>query len=255
MRLALRTLVGLIALSSLVFAAGEMSAVSAAPSHSAKATCSGGAIAPGTYTSLKITGVCAIPDGVVVVRGGLRIEQNGLLDAHSPTATLIVYGGATVERNGIFILGCSPAFGCATTTNDRVYGGVRAYAPLALLFHSNTIRGGVKLLGGGGGVNCAPSPLLMGSPIYSTFEDNHISGGVTVKGYESCWFGFIRNTTHGTVTLINNTLADPDAMEVVTNKITGNLVCSGNSPAPQLGDSGGQPNMVTGRKIGQCAHL
>jgi hypothetical protein len=28
--------------------------------------------------------------------------------------------------------------------------------------------------------------------------------------------------------------------------------CSGNDPAPQVGDSEGSPNVVTGRKTGQC---
>jgi hypothetical protein len=40
-----------------------------------------------------------------------------------------------------------------------------------------------------------------------------------------------------------------------TNTINGNLVCHGNSPAPQIGDSEGQPNVVTGRKVDQCAGL
>ena len=42
-------------------------------------------------------------------------------------------------------------------------------------------------------------------------------------------------------------------LTVVTNSIHGNLTCSGNSPAPQVGDSEGLPNVVTGQKIGQCA--
>jgi hypothetical protein len=41
----------------------------------------------------------------------------------------------------------------------------------------------------------------------------------------------------------------------VTNAIHGSLKCAGNSPAPQVGDSEGGPNRVTGRKTGQCAHL
>jgi hypothetical protein len=44
-------------------------------------------------------------------------------------------------------------------------------------------------------------------------------------------------------------------MEVVTNTIYGDLECSGNSPAPQIGDSGGSPNIVFGLKLGQCASL
>lgn len=44
-------------------------------------------------------------------------------------------------------------------------------------------------------------------------------------------------------------------MEIVTNTIKGDLRCSGNSPAPQVGDSGGQPNVVFGKKTGQCVSI
>ena len=53
----------------------------------------------------------------------------------------------------------------------------------------------------------------------------------------------------------DNVLADPDGNEYVTNTIHGSLVCSGNSPAPQVGDSQGESNVVTGRKAGQCAEV
>jgi len=53
----------------------------------------------------------------------------------------------------------------------------------------------------------------------------------------------------------NNTLADPDGNEYVTNVIHGSFRCSGNSPAPQVGDSEGDPNVVTGHEFGQCAGL
>jgi len=48
---------------------------------------------------------------------------------------------------------------------------------------------------------------------------------------------------------------NPDGNEYVTNAIRGGLNCSGNSPAPQVGDSEGSANRVTGRKTGQCAGL
>ena len=51
----------------------------------------------------------------------------------------------------------------------------------------------------------------------------------------------------------DNVLADPDGNEYVTNTIHGSLICSGNSPAPQQGDSEGLLNIVTGRKGGQCS--
>jgi hypothetical protein len=60
---------------------------------------------------------------------------------------------------------------------------------------------------------------------------------------------------NGSVRLNNNVLADPDGNEYVTHMIHGSLHCRGNSPAPQIGDSEGSPNHVTGAKTGQCAQL
>jgi hypothetical protein len=60
---------------------------------------------------------------------------------------------------------------------------------------------------------------------------------------------------HGSVNLVGNTVADPDGNEVVTNTIYGSLNCAGNDPAPQVGDSEGSPNSVTGAETGQCAGL
>jgi hypothetical protein len=94
-----------------------------------------------------------------------------------------------------------------------------------------------------------------GEDQFSTVEDNVIRGGATINGYSAFWLGFIRNTVRGTVTLTNNVMGDPDANEYVTNTIRGSLVCFGDVPAPQVGDSEGLPNVVTGRKIGQCAGL
>jgi hypothetical protein len=71
----------------------------------------------------------------------------------------------------------------------------------------------------------------------------------------TCWLGFIRNTVGQSVYYSDNVTADPDGNEFVTNTIAGNLACYRNSPAPQVGDSGGNPNTVGGRATGQCAGL
>jgi hypothetical protein len=55
------------------------------------------------------------------------------------------------------------------------------------------------------------------------------------------------------VNLNDNVLADPDGNEYVSHAIHGGLNCAGNTPAPQVGDSEGTPNVVTGQKTGQCA--
>jgi len=86
-------------------------------------------------------------------------------------------------------------------------------------------------------------------------EDSQINGGVTIGGFNGFWMGFIRNNVNGSVNLNNNVLVDPDGNEYVTNTIHGSLNCSGNSPAPQIGDSEGSPNHVTGARTGQCANL
>jgi hypothetical protein len=57
------------------------------------------------------------------------------------------------------------------------------------------------------------------------------------------------------VTLIGNRMGDPDANEVATNVIGGNLACYNNVPHAQFGDSMGLTNTVAGKKLGECKAL
>ena len=93
-------------------------------------------------------------------------------------------------------------------------------------------------------------------------EDTPTSGNVIVNGWEGAWFGIIRNTIGGNVSVIDTagTRVDPatgilDSTEIVTNIIGGNLVCLRNTPPAQIGDSEGEVNDVAGQKIGECAAL
>ena len=225
-------------------------------------TCTGGVIPPGTYSSLTIAGDCSIPGGTVVVLGDLVVQPGaGLNAAIPPGGTVTVYGGAVVGKDAIFVLGCAPSICPTKVTNDRIFGSLRADRPLAVILHGNIIGGHVSIQGGGGGASCAPNAHLgsvigfPGIPAYTTFEGNTITGGLSVSGMQSCWLGLIRNDIRGAVKLQNNTMADPDAMEIVTNKIRGSLSCYGNSPKPQVGDSAGTANQVTGALRGQCAMI
>jgi len=263
-------------------------------------TCSGGTatsptiIPAGTYSQVTVTGICRIlgaitgpkigPGGSqvitncktasdpVTVLGGLAVAANGFLDAGSCAPTLNVTGGITVEKGGGLVLGCSPFLVVAPptppfpslcpgiTTSNVIKGGVKANQPMTLIFHSNTITGGVSVQGGGGGVNCDNNPNLTAafdgpSATYTDFEDNTIAGRVSISGLQSCWFGIFRSQVNGSVSVTNNTFADADATEVATNTINGNLTCQGNSPAAQIGDSEGILNVVTGQKLGECARL
>lgn len=225
----------------------------AAPSSASfgNVACHGGILASGSYQSLTIWGACATPSkGAVVVHGKLEIEQNAFLDAH--VGRLIVFGNVFVEHRAGFILGCltTPTMPRCTSTNDRIFGNVDADQALALIFHHNVIHGSVWDNSGGGGKMCGNPPT-----IFTTFEDNTISGNLQVRGLRSCWLGIVRNLVRGSVVVINNIMADPDANEFVTNRIFGNLACFSNFPRPQIGDSGGSPNKVSGQKLGQCAKL
>ena len=149
-------------------------------------------------------------------------------------ATVTVRGGVKVGSGATFILGSEEQTG-----GETISGGLRANDSASVQLHFAHVNGGVTISGGNG--------------FFSTVEDNVINGGATIEGYTGFWLGFIRNTVHGSTNLSNNTLGDPDANEFVTNTIRGNLVCHNNVPAPHVGDSGGSPNNVSGRKVDQCA--
>jgi hypothetical protein len=210
------------ALAAIVLAAaGLVVGISANGAAAANVTRCTDFLAPGTYQRVVVpAGASCFSDGGVTIRGGLFVEP-----------------GAT------FVLGSEEAPG----DNGTISGGVHATNPANLQIHFMTINGGVDSRGGSG-----PS----GGPFeitWNAIEDNHINGGVNISGYNGLWFGFIRNHVNGSVTLNDNVLEDLDGNEYVTNTIHGSLRCTGNSPAPQIGDSEGSLNHVTGAKKGQCA--
>ena len=182
-----------------------------------------GALASGTYQRVVVPAdATCFSDGPITVRAGLFVQQ-----------------GAT------FVLGSEENPG----NNGTIGGGVHSTNAANVQLHFVTINGGIDLQGGSG---------PFGPPFdvtWNTIEDSQINGGVTESGYNGFWNGFIRNTVNGSVNLNGNVLVDPDGNEFVTNTIHGNLNCAGNDPAPQVGDSGGAPNHVTGRETGQCRGL
>jgi hypothetical protein len=185
-------------------------------------TCEG-VLAPGTYQRVVVpAGATCFSDGPVVIRSGLFV---------GPGATFVLGSEENPVPTGV------------------ISGGVHATNAASVQIHFTTINGGVDIHGGSG---------PFGGPFevtWNTIEDSRINGAVTMEGYNGFWMGFIRNTVYGSVNLNGNVLVDPDGNEYVTNTIHGSLNCAGNSPAPQVGDSEGSPNTVTGQKTGQCAAL
>jgi hypothetical protein len=216
----MRKLTALIGMSALAMAAAFTTIPPAAGAIATECT---DVLAPGTYQRVLVpAGAVCMSEGPIRIRAGLWVGS-----------------GAT------FVLG-SEESGWTTGT---IGGGVHATDPASVQIHFATINGGIDIHGGSG---------PFGPPFdvtWNAIEDNVIHGGVVIDGYDGFWFGFIRNHVDGTVKLRNNVLEDPDGNEYVTNTIHGSLQCSGNSPAPQVGDSEGLANAVTGRKSGQCANV
>jgi hypothetical protein len=212
---------GLAALSILVLSGLAVGASSLA---AAAATTCTDTLAPRTY------GPVTVPDGAIC-----------LIDA----GPVVIRGGLTVGAGATFVFGDEES----PNVNATITGGVQSHDAASVQIHFSTISGGVRLEGGAG---------PFGDPFdvtWNTLEDNTINGAVTITGYNGFWQGFFRNRVNGTVNFDDNSVVDPDGNEVQSNTIHGALNCTGNTPAPQEGDSGGSPNNVTGPKTGQCTSV
>jgi hypothetical protein len=211
--------------------------------------CTGGNIAPGSYQSIIVTGICYMPKGTIRVRGNLTVAPGALLDAVTPgdppghpvvPATVRIGGNVFVGKGAVLVLGCSPNISCSSPPGisfDRVSGNLTALGSLAVVIHSATIGGSVSVLGGGGGAaggansgGCfntkkfpIPAPWSKdaalanpktGSPQYTDLEDVSIGGNLTVAGVQTCWLGSLRNQVRGSLTYVGNVTSDPDGMEI-----------------------------------------
>jgi hypothetical protein len=219
----MRKLAATIGLTTLVATIFAIVTPAAAFAAGGTTTCNG-ELAPGTYGH------------VVVPEGGLCTSAGPVTITH----------GVVVERAGTLELGSDENPAHAAT----ISGGVVATDADGVHIHHSTINGGLRIHGGQG---------PFGGPFQVTWnaiEDNIIHGGAVIDGYIGFWQGFLNNNVRGTVNLNNNNLFEKDdANEFVSNTIYGNMNCFNNDPAPQVGDSEGGPNTVTGHKNGQCADL
>jgi hypothetical protein len=254
-------------LAVVVVAVGALQIVAATESFAASgATCSGGSVAAGSYSSLTITGPCTVDAGNVSVAGNLTVAPGGELVAAFGGSDVHVGGNLAVQSNGVLILGCEPeAFVCLNDpdqsvgtliTHDTIGRNLATQDALAVIVHATTIGLNEVVQGGGGGVTCDSTiPNTGGAPAYIDFEDTTVGGNAIIQNVQSCWAGFIRDSVGGNVIYQNNTFADPDASELTTNTVQGNMICTGNSPQVQFGDSSGTPNNVGGKAIGECKNV
>jgi hypothetical protein len=270
-------MIRLASVASLVLAILVMGAGAAAAEahHGQSSTCTGTLTAPGVLAgtfrgNVVIKGVCAVNGGAALIKGDLILAPGSVLNAtfaHNDVAgtgssSLTVRGDVKVQNGATLGLGCEPNFSpCSDDPNatgqNRVSGDVHANQALGVLLHASKIGGNVSLRGGGGGVTCAiPASgifALLGSPVFSDAEDNNIGGNLTIAQLQTCWMGALRNHVRGSIFTAHNTMADPDANEVLANHVRGNIACFNNSPATQYGDSMSSPNRVQGHAFGECS--
>lgn len=265
-------------LGTVVLGAGAAGAAQADGHHSS--TCTGTFKAPGVLAgkfkgNVVVTGVCVVNGGAAVIKGDLILAPGSALNATfalndvagTGTSSLTVKGDVKVGPGALLAMGCEPNFSPCTddpdagtggtlTGQNKVFGSVRAFQALGVLLHASTIKASVSVLGGGGAESCNPPfPGVfadLGSPPFTDAEDNSIGGNLTMAGLHSCWLGALRNSVRGSVLVAGNSMADPDAMEILANLVRGSIACFKNSPAVQYGDSASSPNQVRGHAFGQC---
>jgi hypothetical protein len=269
-----------------VLAAGQGVAGASPVQRSGTSTCTGTLDNPGElagfYENLDIKGVCAVQNGPVQVLGNLTVEPNASLNAvfGLKNSNLTVWGNMNVDKNATVMMGCdtvsvtlwgttglfnTPEFPCIDDPNgltaptlsshDTVRGNLTAIDSLGVVLHNTQVLGNVFENGGGGGNNCVNQGIFfqdIGFPQYSGFFDGTINGNLTIENVTSCWYGSFRMVIDGSYVHQNVINNDPDGNEVSDNQIAGNMICKGNSPAIQFGDSNGTPSKVAGRATGEC---
>lgn len=215
-----------------------------ARARSAPHTCSGSPSQPGVLSGnypsgVVVSGVCQVNNGPATVTGPLTLNSGSVLVAAygMNNSALTVNGAVTVGKGATFILGCNTtSFPCLDDPNQsaptltspgKVTGNVTENAPLGVIIHSTTIGGSVTQNGGGGGMTCNPSGFFTAiqSPVFSDYEDNTVSGSITVTHVTSCWLGVIRNHIGHNLKITYDSMADPDAIEIETNVVGHNLAC------------------------------
>jgi hypothetical protein len=245
-------------------------AIGASASAAPPQTCSGTFDSPGSlsgsYSNVVVSGFCGVT-GETTIAGDLTLQPGSTLAALFAGANLTVNGNVDVQSGATLLAGCNPfGFTCIDNENGfsstHITGNLIQTQPLGVVMHGVTIDGNVVENGGGGGFNCNPSGVFSAfdAPVFSVYDGSHIGGNITVTGRQSCWLGIAHSTIGGSVTLLNNQLADPDAIEVIDNTIGRNIVCQQNSmvwDSAELSETSlfprlSEPNTVDGHRVGQC---
>ncbi len=249
---------------------------SASGPHVCKGTAKKPGVLKGSYPDgVIVEGFCLVNRGAARVTGTVEVESDGALVAAfgNHHSRLTVLGDVTVESGAAAVIGCNTtSFPCVDTPHGskptthsypRITGNVASSGALGVIIHSATIGGSVTQSEGGGGRSCAPPKkgifALFHSPVYSDYEDNTISGNLSISDMRTCYIGLARDVVQRSINLTENTLGDKDAIEVLQNQVLGNLVCEDNTHVWDSAETGKglfprklERNRVTGEREGQC---
>ena len=262
-----------------MLAAGPVTAAGASAT-TGTATCKGSSVMhPGVLVgtinaNVVVKGICAVPAGPAVVNGDVTVTPGSVLVSAfgMHNSSLTVKGNIYVRAGATALLGCNPAnFPCiddpnpsSPTLSSHVSVGLdlRSNLALGVIVHNFSVAGDLIQTGGGGGVNCRPQgifKLFMNSPVFSTYEVGSVGGDVRISSVHSCWMGVVQLKIGNTMVMHANRFADPDAIEILANDITGNLICRGNSMTWNSSENGNglfprtpHPNTVGRNRKGQC---
>lgn len=221
-------------------------------------TCTGGDIPSGNYARITVTGFCAVPaDAVINVVGDVNVAAGAMLDAQSAPSTITVGHNVTAASGSILGLGCQPPSYTGNSAHEctdeptghstiTVKGNVTATDALAVLLNGITVKGNVRLNGGG-------------SDIPWSIKNNTIGRNLTIRGQTTDWLGVLFNSIGRNAKLTDITVTDvhPGApgVYVVRNIIGRNLICTGLTPGVSGGFVPGSVNVVGRKATGQCASL
>ena len=159
----------------------------------------------------------------------------------------LTVGAGITYIDGATITGALNVTAGATVAIRRshIEGPVRSTGAIALSMCGTDIVGPVR-------IDASTGIVVIGDAGTPGCAGNTILGPVTLSGnHKGLHLG--NNTILGPVSITNNVSSTPtSAIGVDANRITGSLVCSGNTPPPSDAD---QPNTVVGSARGQCSTL
>ena len=220
--------------------------------------CTGGEIPSGSYERITVTGACSVAAGAVIhVSGDVRVRAGATLDAQSAPSTITIRGDVTGARGSTVGLGCQPpsatgnsAHECALDPQGQstitVKGDVTVTKGELVMLNGITVKGSVRLIGGGG-------------PNYWSIKNNTIGRNLTVSGQTVAWIGVMFNDIGRSAWLTNITVVDehPGApgVYIVQNTVGRDLGCWRLKPGVSGGFVPGAVNVVGGDARGQCAAL